>query len=426
MSGALQAVFMNQRSFKSNWIGLLAFDSNSFGNSVAVDLSGNVFIYGYARISGNNEFLLAKYDNAGVIQWQKSLGAVTAEIGYSVAIDSSGNAYTTGSSNILGTNSIQLAKYDTSGTLQFQRSIGGAGADDGYSIAVDSSGVYIAGGNGSNNFQLVKYDTSGALQWQRQLGGGGGTEEARGIALDSSSNVYVCGVSDTVGSNNFQIAKYNSSGTIQWQRRLGSANNDRGYAIAVDSSSNVYVGGFSDDGGSLDCQLAKYNSSGTIQWQRELGSASSSTFGFGLATDSSNNLYVCGMNDASGSYGVQLAKYNTSGTIQWQRILRQSGSNLQGTAIAIKDSNLYINGYGVPTTASNCFLFAKLPTDGSLTGTYSVGGVSLIYAASSLTDASTSLTEAASTLTDSATTLVDAVTTLTDATSTLTSSVTSI
>lgn len=426
MSGALQVVFMNQRGFASNWIGLLSDASNSFGNAVAIDSSGNVFIYGYARPSGNNDFLLAKYDNSGSIQWQKSLGSASAEIGYAVAVDSSGNSYTAGSSATLGSNSIHLAKYNSSGTIQWQRSLGALGADEGYAIAVDASGVYVSGENGAGNFQLAKYDTSGAIQWQRELAGGGSTEQAKAIALDSSSNVYFCGSSDTSGSNDIQVVKYNSSGTIQWQRRLGGANNDRGFGIAIDSSSNVYACGFSTDSGSLDIQLAKYNSSGTIQWQRKLGSASSSSLGLALATDSSDNLYVCGYNNASGNNGVQLAKYNSSGTIQWQRVLTQSAKDISGYGITIKDSNLYINGYGAPLTTTSCFLFAKLPTDGSLTGTYTVGGVTLVYAASSLTDASTSLATATSTLTSSTSVLVDAAGTLTDATPTLTSSVTTI
>jgi hypothetical protein len=168
--------------------------------------------------------------------------------------------------------------------------------------------------------------------------------------------------------------------------------------------------------------IAKYNSSGAVQWQRKLGDASvDSVYGsHSIALDSSDNAYVCWSN-GTGQLGI--AKYNSSGTIQWQRTL--TGSNCQGWGVAIDTAGtLYISG-SVAIGAKR-FLFAKLPSDGSLTGTYSVGGVSLTYAASSLTDSATTLTEATSTLTAATSTLVDAATTLTEATSTLTSAVTTI
>ena len=69
-------------------------------------------------------------------------------------------------------------------------------------------------------------------------------------------------------------AKFNSSGTIQWQRTLdGSTQHDRGTGIAVDSSGNVYIAGFGawTSGKSYEILIAKYNSSGTLQYQRTLG-----------------------------------------------------------------------------------------------------------------------------------------------------------
>ena len=53
---------------------------------------------------------------------------------------------------------------------------------------------------------------------------------------------------------------------------------------------------------------------------------------------------------------------------------------------------MYIGGT-THATAGGKYLFVKLPTDGSLTGTYSVGGFSYTYAASTLTDADAALTE---------------------------------
>ena len=106
--------------------------------------------------------------------------------------------------------------------------------------------------------------------WLATLGGTG-DDYGRGIAVDSSGNVYVTGytTSDGAGGADISISKYNTSGVIQWQRTLGGTGIDYGYGIAVDSSGNVYVTGHtgSDGAGGNDISISKYNTSGTIQWQ---------------------------------------------------------------------------------------------------------------------------------------------------------------
>ena len=333
------------------WIGLLGGAANQTARSLAVDSSGNVYVFGESTSSGAFSFQIAKYSTSGVIQWQQTLGGSVADIGYSVALDSSGNVYVCGSS-FPSTQDIEIAKYNSSGAIQWQRKLAGTGQDYGRSITLDSSGnIYVSGysnSSGTYDLQIAKCDTSGAIQWQRRLGGTGFINTGYGIALDSSGNIYVSGYSDASGTYDFLIAKYNSSG-------------------------NVYACGLSQNT-TDDLQIAKYDTSGAIQWQRRLGGSATDN-GYGIALDSLGNIYVCGNSNASGAYD---------------------------------------------------FLFARLPNNGSLTGTYTVGGYSFVYAASALTDAATTLTDAATSLTDAASSLTDSASTLTDAASTLTSSVTQI
>jgi uncharacterized delta-60 repeat protein len=415
------------------WIGTLGDVGADFGYAIAVDSSGNVYVTGQinSQGAGSADVLITKYDTSGTIQWQRILGGGGNDYGYGIAVDSSGNVYVTGRTNSQGAGGfdVLITKYDTSGTIQWQRRLGGSSSDYGQGIAVDSSGnVYVTGytaspsGGVQNDVLIAKYDTSGTIQWQRTLGDVD-SDEGYGIAVDSSGNVYVAGIATS--AINVLIAKYNTSGTIQWQRRLG-AGSDYGRGIAVDSSGNVYVTGQinSQGAGGTDVLITKYNTSGTIQWQRTLG-GSISDVGLGIAVDSSGNVYVTGWTNSQGAGGtdVLITKYDTSGTIQWQRRLGGS-SNDYGQGIAVDSSgNVYVTGY---TGSGFDVLITKLPGDGSKTGTYTVGGVSFTYAASTLTAATSTLTAATSTLTSSTSTLTAATSTLTAATSTLTSSVTTI
>jgi hypothetical protein len=413
--------------------------NNADGYAIASDGAGNLYFSGDTNTSGNTDIQIAKYNYSGNIQWQKSLGDTGYDYGFSIAVDSSGNVYT---SSLLGTSAgtstqFLIAKYNSSGVIQWQRTLGGSlEFSRGNGIAVDSSAnVYVVGrsdvaAGGVAYIELAKYNTSGTIQWQRKLSGSY-AGSGNGIALDSSGNVYITGGANTaIGGRYFITAKYNTSGTLQWQRQIGDGSfSYDGKGIAVDSSSNVYVCSTSDPAGTGSfIVIAKYDTSGAIQWQRSLrpsgGALANSQ---GISVDASGNVYVIGFDNTSGSYFYQITKYNTSGTIQWQRKLGNSVSTSYGYGVKIDSSgSVCVIGTSNVANGTYKFLFAKLPSDGSLTGTYVVAGQNILYAASSLTDAATSYNENAAGLTSSTSSLTDAASSLTDVTTSLTSSVTSI
>jgi uncharacterized delta-60 repeat protein len=342
---------------------------------VATDSSGNVYVTGYTYTSegldgntsaGGFDIFVVKYNSSGTKQWTKQLGSSNDDRAYGVATDSSGNVYVTGRTNggLDGNTNVALTdifvvKYLDNGTKQWTKQLGSTYNNYAYGVATDSSGnVYVTGttsegldGNtnaGSCGFPghsnpncwdlfVVKYNSSGTKQWTKQLGSSS-YDVARGVATDSSGNVYVTGTTEggldgntNAGLEDIFVVKYNSGGTRQWTKQLGTSNDDRAHGVATDSSGNVYVTGNTEGGldgntnaGDDDLFVIKYNSSGTRQWTKQLGT-DDSDWAQGVATDSSGNVYVTGRtqggldgNTSAGGWNwdIFVVKYNSSGTKQ--------------------------------------------------------------------------------------------------------------
>lgn len=443
------------------YAGYLA-DSNAaasqvdYGRGIVFDSSGNAYAVGrFKNASAGTNAFLTKHDSSGVLLWQRSLAdslaaASQGDISWGISIDSSNNLYIVGQfqNASSGTNAF-IVKYNSSGTIQWQRSLAsslaaGSQGDAGIAIAIDSSAnVYIAGSTtnsgGGSNAIVAKYNSSGTIQWQRKLNdalaAASQDDHGNGIAVDSSGNVYVIGYNSSSTGYYAFIVKYNTSGTLQWQKSLGDAGASKatfGQAIAVDSSANVYVTGQGHNASNgYVAFLVKYDTSGTLQWQRSLAgpqaAATQGENGWFLSIDSSANIYAIGQfKNASNRANVFIAKYNTSGTIQWQRSLADSlaaaSQNDIGYCISIDSaSNLYLIGQFLNSSSGINTFVAKIPSDGSKTGTITIdANHALTYASSSLTDAAGSFTSAAGALTDSAGAMTDAALSLTDSASSLT------
>ena len=229
-----------------------------------------------------------------------------------------------------------------SGTKQ----LGTSSPDHAYGIATDPGGnVYVTGhtnggldGNtnaGSSDLFVVKYDSGGIKQWVQQFGTSY-VDHARGIATDTSGNVYVTGYTwgglhgnTNVGSDDLFVVKYDSEGIKQWVQQLGSSSYDYAQGIATDTSGNVYVTGVTRGGlggntnvGFDDLFVVKYDSEGIKQWVQQLESSSLDR-AYGIATDTGGNVYVTGStsggldgNTNAGSDDIFVVKYDSSGVKQ--------------------------------------------------------------------------------------------------------------
>jgi hypothetical protein len=163
-----------------------------------------------------------------------------------------------------------------------------------------------------------------------------------------------------------------------WQRQLTDTLT---LEVAKISGINEATVTLNDTGTTKYGYVVQYNSSGVLQWQRRITNVQLKD----NVTDSSGNIYVVGVNTSNQLF---IAKYNSSGTLQWQRVL--TGQTYIAQSIKIKDNNIYVCGI----VGSNGFM-VKLPDDGSIpgSGTYTLGTITLTYIAGSQAEIAGTLTD---------------------------------
>jgi hypothetical protein len=167
---------------------------------------------------------------------------------------------------------------------------------------------------------------------------------------------------------------------VHW---LGTDTGDNeSYGIAVSSSGSIFITGFTNS--SLDGTitvsatnaifLAKYDSSGTNNWVKLLGAATGDNEGHAVGVDTSGNAYVTGFTNRSldgttavtATKAVFLTKYDSSGNNLWVKLLGASASDSESRGITVDATgSAYITGY----------------TDSSLDGVTAVTASYAIFAA---------------------------------------------
>jgi hypothetical protein len=304
------------------------------------------------------------------------------------AVDASGNIFVCGFDPGGGTWLGILAKYNSSGTLQWSRTVSQASNSINLTgITVSANGnIIVSGSRQDGGFILVlAYDTNGTLLWQKTNTNGPSyfLRACDSVTTDSSNAIYLASEIQANGGGSSRYAgliKLDSAGNLAWQKVFfQSGNPGRAHGVAVDTSGNIYFGGRSYTG-AWGAFVAKVDSTGsTLAWQKHIGTGgSSTTYDHGLYIDNTNNVYLT----SYGSAGA-IVKFNTSGTLDWQRSLTSSLSSQTNWTDIVRggDNSFYMT---MTDNAGGGFkgTIAKLPENGTKTGSYNTGAATYTYAAS--------------------------------------------
>jgi len=297
------------------WDAIWGDYGNEWNPKIALDALGNAFISGSAESygAGHSDVFLLKYSSVGNLLWDARWGGSEMDLNGEITLDDLGNAFIMGQTLSYGAGSedIFLLKYNSTGNLLWDKTWGGSSHEYPYGFASDASGnTFITGrtnsyGAGYSDAFLLKYDSSGNLLWDKTWGGSGG-ETGWEIAVDDLGNAYITGETPSYGAgySDAFLLKYDSSGNLRWDKTWGGSASDYGRGIALDSSGNTFIAGMTNSYGAgySDAFLLKYDSTGNLLWDKTWGGSGHDQVR-GIVLDSSGNTFITGNVDFYGGKG---------------------------------------------------------------------------------------------------------------------------
>jgi hypothetical protein len=347
------------------WTNAFAMGAGDFDfcRGIGADNTGNIYIGGlfsatidfqpgpgisYGASTGTIDFYIASYTNNGTLRWLRTMGGTGTSIDMgAVTTDANGNVYTTG---------YFLGSIDFDGTTGTDIHSSAAGAFD----------IFI-----------TKYDSSGNYQFTLTFPGTSLFNKGEGISVDATGAIYLCGYFSGVvdfdpgngqatltgaGLRDIFITKYSSTGTFQWVKQIGNADNQTAYDIATSNDGHLYLTGSYEGSldfnpgpgisnfttqGNTDIFILKLDTAGNYIWNKRIGDTDIDE-GQKIALGNNGELYVTGYFgwftdfdpgsgtatlSSAGSDDIFILKLDTAGNYHWARSIGSSNLD-EGVDIA--------------------------------------------------------------------------------------------
>lgn len=336
----------------------VSFD-NAKGNAITSDALGNAYVTGYSNEVGTgNDIVTIKYNILGGIEWAAGYNGTANgnDEGQGICIDAYGNTYVVGTSyNDSRNMDVTIIKYNSAGTKVWDRIYGvtpGNVEDRGLGITVDSDGyIYVTGyttnTDGYTDIVTQKYDSYGNAMWTN-LEDGDYNLNGQGlcIAVGQSGNVFAAGFVSSPSGTDIALIKYNSNGTPLWVKTVNGSGNseDKAWGIVIDNDDNAYITGYTTETSQgTNAYTAKFNTNGSLVWQKSYnGSGNQSDKAWGIVVDTDRSVYITGETySSSGGVNYLTIKYTSGGTESWAKTYNGNGNGTDAaSSICIVNSLL--------------------------------------------------------------------------------------
>jgi len=250
----------------------------------------------------------------------------------------------------------ELVKYDSDFNPVFQRGLPDIGSVGLQRSALDGDvNLYVPGGGGlGTGPNILKIDSSGTLQWSRRLSRA--DFRSGRFSLDvykPDGTVYAGMHNDNTGAVDTSVPivfSYTSAGALRWQRRYTSAGESFNVAVSVYDEDEIYVtfGRGTSGGATPGVVVFKVDSSGDILWQKQIltGVEPDPPVSNALTTDDDGNLYFSFRILSGANVGTYVSKFSPTGDLIWtiKPVFNSVANTLLQNTLLVTDTSVYVGG----------------------------------------------------------------------------------
>jgi uncharacterized delta-60 repeat protein len=218
-------------TFDSDGKLLTDIDTNDNATSIALQSNGKIVVGGDSTNGGSQHFVALRYNTDGALDTSfSSDGIVSIAMGdydqsSSIALQNDGKILIAGYASISNQEAFAIARLNTDGSLDSTfdsdgkvTTLFGPGGDGVAEIALQSDGKIVAAGYANNGndyvFAVARYNTIGGLDSSFGTGGkqttliGISDDGANTVAIQADGKIIAAGFSDASNSYQFALARY--------------------------------------------------------------------------------------------------------------------------------------------------------------------------------------------------------------------------
>ncbi|MXV39220.1 T9SS type A sorting domain-containing protein [Flavobacteriaceae bacterium Ap0902] len=234
--------------------------------------SNNVLLNQIEENKGNSDFWVIKISEKGAIEWQRTLGGkyveelkgvqLTKDQGYILSGNSNSPQSGDKISENIGQEDFWILKLNEAGEIEWEKSLGGEMSDNLTNIIPTNDNGFIIGGTTQQNkdqdinidWWIMKMDVKGDVEWEKTIDIGS-RDVLVGINKTKAGNYLLSGFNEVIGTTNqkdkqdgedYIAIKIDETGKELWRKKIGGKSSDRLNKTLVTRDGGYILAGTSD------------------------------------------------------------------------------------------------------------------------------------------------------------------------------------